>query len=204
MEIVTPSVELLWITPKALETIELSGRVCYKSEDKICEGSAERFYSVLSQKGHASVIEHASASVRIVCDRGVSHELVRHRLSSFSQESTRYVNYTKERHGSGSIKFLLPTGLTPEQEQIFRHGFELTECLYIDAIKAGCTPQQARALLPHGLKTELVMTCNFRQWLHVLNLRLDKAAHPDIRIIAGLIQALLAKEVPRIFEQVPK
>ena len=97
MKLIKPSYEILTdIDGKAmLRAIEVAGRTCYKSEDKITDASAEKFVSTIVKSGHHSVIEHQSFSVRFICDRGVSHEIVRHRLASFSQESTRYCNYSK-------------------------------------------------------------------------------------------------------------
>jgi thymidylate synthase (FAD) len=200
MTTIEPEVSLLWSTPDPLKMIELSGRTCYKSEDKITEDSANKFCVMVSQKGHESVLEHVSISFRIICDRAISHELCRHRLTSISQESTRYVNYTKDRHGAGDIKFILPVGLSVAQRLLFQHGYEVSEKAYNDAIAAGCTPQQARALLPLGLKTELVVTANAREWLHILKLRLDKSAHPDMRIVARLLHTQLEHILPAIFD----
>ena len=193
-----PSVSLEWITPTPLLAIERAGRTCYKSEDKITSDSAERFCKMIYQKGHESVVEHAVASIRIICDRGVSHEIVRHRVASYSQESTRYCNYSKEKFGN-EISVIEPPGLTPEQHAWWVHGMQDCERAYSLMLKDGCTPQIARSVLPNSLKTELVMTANFREWKHFLKLRTDPAAHPQMREIAFMIKNLLADECPYIF-----
>src|SRR3990167_9152326 len=133
--------------------IEQAGRVCYKSEDKITLDSSTEFINKICKNKHASVLEHSCASIRIITDRGISHEIVRHRLASYSQESTRYVNYTKEKHGKGDIQFILPEGLTPEQLDLFMDKYAADQTFYNKAIELGCTPQQARDGLPTGLKT---------------------------------------------------
>lgn len=202
MKIAEPSAELLWITPNPLETIEAAGRVCYKSEDKIGAGSAAAFVKMILARGHEAVIEHASASFRIVTDRGITHEIVRHRLASYAQESTRYCNYAKEKFGS-EIAVLLPPGLTPVQEHAWRHACEEAEKGYFALLAAGAPPQVARAVLPTCLKTEIVMTANFREWRHFLKLRLGPGAHPQIVQVARLIRTELAKNCPEVFEDIP-
>lgn len=218
MKIVRPSVSLEWITPNALQAIERAGRTCYKSEDKITEDSAEQFCVMIHQRGHESVVEHAAASFRVVCDRGVSHEIVRHRLASYSQESTRYCNYTKGKFGS-EITVILPPGLEPCEkgiENFVEHGCSCDRCCkfapwywamvnvedsYRDLIAQNVSPQIARSVLPNCLKTEIVMTANFREWLHFLKLRTSAAAHPQMREIAFMIEDILNAECPAIFKK---
>lgn len=115
MKIVQPSATLEWITPNPLEVIERAGRTCYKSEPK---GDPQAFVQMILRKGHESVLEHVTASFRIVCDRGISHEIVRHRLASYSQESTRFCNYSKNRFG-GELTFIEPPGLSTENNEVF-------------------------------------------------------------------------------------
>ncbi len=168
-----------------LTMIELAGRTCYKSEDKITEDSAEVFVKSLIARGHEAVLEHASLTVRFTCDRGVSHEIVRHRLAAYCQESTRYCNYSKGKFGEESTVI--------EPSRLDRHSaaygtWEIAcrkaEAAYLDMLGAGCTPQEARAVLPNSLKTEVVMTANLREWRHFFRLRCALAAHPDMRAIA--------------------
>lgn len=230
MQIIKPTVELEFITPDAYRVIERAGRTCYKSEDKITEESAEKFCKMIQTRNHMSVLEHASATFRIICDRGVSHEIVRHRIASFSQESTRYCNYSSKKKG---LTFIQPAWISDEdlaatlaynnsfkpiserdtsiddsveEEYVYEVGewiefLETVEETYNKYItKFKWTPEQARALLPNCVKTELVMTANFREWLHFLELRTSTAAHPDMRIIANMIKDKLVEKYPAIFD----
>ncbi len=198
MQIMEPSAELVWSTPDALGVIEAAGRVCYRSEDKIADGTAEKFVRMIIARGHESVLEHASASFRIITDRGITHEIVRHRIASFSQESTRYCNYGAEKFGR-EITVIRPPDLTPEQEQAWRDSCEAAECAYFRMLDTGASPQMARAVLPTCLKTEIVMTANFREWRHFLRLRLSSAAHPQIIQIATMIKDALLRECGAVF-----
>jgi thymidylate synthase (FAD) len=203
MHIVKPSVELIWITPDPEKAIEFGARVCYKSEDKYDPSRTPAFLDkIIHQYHHESVVEHAAACFHIVCDRGVSHELVRHRLASFSQESTRYCNYGKDKFGGIALSPMM-TGLSPQQvmrrEQLWQH----IEDVYLAEISEGVTPQQARDNLPTCLKTELRMTANFREWMHIIKLRTAPSAHPQIRIIANEIQRILQESAPAIFGSQP-
>jgi thymidylate synthase (FAD) len=204
MKIVKPSVELLWITPNALQQIELAGRTAYKSEDKINEGSAEKFIKLIMSKEHRSVLEHASASIRFICDRGVTHEMVRHRIASYTQESTRYCNYSKDKFDN-EITFIDPADAfnwdryTCRLYAIWEHSMEQAQINYLEMIAYGATPQEARDVLPNSLKTEIVMTANFREWLHFFELRCAQTAHPQMREVANMAKGLLIKECPTIF-----
>ena len=181
--------------------IENSGRTCYRSECRATETSHVDFIGRLQTSQHTSVLEHSHATIRMVTDRGISHELVRHRLAAYSQESTRYCNYTKDNHGGGDIEFILPSGLdSPEAIDSCLVAYEEAELRYNHAIRVlGLTPQQARDLLPNGLKTEIVMSCNFREWLHFLELRTSKAAHPKMQELAWLVARILVKVAPTVF-----
>lgn len=198
MKIVEPSVELLAISAGPAQLIELAGRTCYRSEDKITDDSAAAFVAMIAKRGHESVIEHASATFRIVTDRGITHEIVRHRLASYSQESTRYCNYGKDKHGN-EISVVLPSGLTHDQQQAWRQACEGAEHSYFALLGLGAKPQQARSVLPTCLKTEIVMTANFREWCHFLTLRMAAAAHPDIRPIALAVWYALVEHCEPVF-----
>jgi thymidylate synthase (FAD) len=198
MKVVDPQVSLEWITPMPLQAIERAGRTCYKSEDKITDDSAEVFCRMIYKRGHESVVEHAVASVRIICDRGVTHEIVRHRLASYSQESTRYCNYGKDKF-NGQIQVIMPPDMTEEQKAEWWDAMCYAEKKYLRMLELGATPQIARSVLPTGLKTEIVMTANFREWRHFLKLRTDKAAHPQMREVALMIQVILAEKCPFVF-----
>lgn len=198
------------ITADAASLIERAGRTCYKSEGRIEPGSAARFIKMLRQRGHLSVLEHASATVRFITDRGVTHELVRHRLAAYSQESTRYCNYAREgSEGGGQLQFVRP--VHSDGSPFFREGTAEYDCwvdamnaaelAYVNMIAMRVPPQLARTVLPNSLKTEIVMTANFREWLHVIDLRTGVAAHPQIRHLVGMARRLLAGACPEVFEQ---
>lgn len=193
MKIVQPSVTLeAWI-PEPAAIIERAGRTCYRSEHNICPGSAARFVRMLVERGHLSVLEHVSATLRIVSDRGVSHELVRHRIASFAQESTRYCRYD---HG---IEVIEPPGLSDHNREAWMSAVAKAERAYLNMLDADTAPQIARAVLPTCLRTEIVMTANAREWLHVLELRESKAAHPQMRQVASMMRAELAGWCPELF-----
>jgi thymidylate synthase (FAD) len=203
MIVIKPSVSLEWITPDPLKAIERAGRTCYKSEDKITEDSAEKFYKMIYQKGHESVVEHAVASIRIICDRGVSHEIVRHRLASYSQESTRYCNYSKDKFDNQIMVVEPPFDDDAARLEWF-DAMKNIERHYLSLTKRGVSPQLARSVLPNSLKTELVMTANFREWMHFLNLRTSAAAHPQMREVAIMVRDLLHSHCPQIFPGGPE
>ncbi len=205
MYIIKPSIEILdKITPEdILKKLELCGRVCYKSENKITSDSAIRFISNIIKSGHESVLEHVSFSVKFICDRGVSHEIVRHRIASYSQESTRYCNYSKGDFGS-QITVIEPLYLEPGTKayNIWKAACELSEQMYFKLLDEGCTAQEARAVLPNSLKTEIVMTANIREWRHFLKLRTSSAAHPQIREIADMLLDELHFMLPVLFDDI--
>ena len=198
MKIVAPSVNLLWITENPEQQIEAAGRVCYKSEDKITTESAGKFVKMLTKSGHHAMIEHAAASLRIITDRGVTHEIVRHRLASYAQESTRYCNYSKDKFGN-ECTFIQPPDLSYTQAVIWRHACHEAERNYFDMLSAGCTTQIARSVLPNCLKTEIVMMANLREFRHFIKLRGSQAAHPQIRVIAYGIWLILNEYAPNVF-----
>ena len=205
MKIIKPSVEL--ITPLngkvVMERLEECGRVCYKSEGKIAEGTAEKFLAGIVKRGHEAVLEHASMTVKFICDRGVSHEIVRHRMASYCQESTRYCNYSKGEFG-GEITVIEPCYLEPGTRgyDMWKMGCESAEDAYFDLLDWGCTPQEARAVLPNSLKTEVVMTANVREWRHFLRLRCSTAAHPQIRELALKLLVEFHLEMPVLFDDI--
>lgn len=196
MKICEPSVEILDITEHPLELIELCGRVCYKSEDKITPFSAERFVRQIIKSGHESVLEHGKATVRVICDRGVSHEIVRHRLASYSQESTRYCNY------SGDITFIIPPFTDSARYSAWLLAMRDAEEKYRLLIDRGAKPEEARSVLPNSLKTEIVMTMNIREWRHFFKMRLSKRAHPQMREVASLIYTELRRVIPVVFDDI--
>lgn len=166
-----------------LNHIEASARTCYQSEPKSDDpADSEAFISRLIKSGHHSVLEHISLSVEFVCDRGVTHELVRHRLCSFSQSSTRYCNYSKEKFGK-ELTFIRPCFWDEESYQMdrWKQTMQAIELAYFDEIKAGASPQEARTVLPNSLKATIVVTANLRQWRLVLGQRCAPDAHPQMQ-----------------------
>ena len=186
-----------------LKHIEKAGRVCYKSEGKISDGSAEPFIKHIIARGHESVIEHYSITFRIICDRGVTHELVRHRLASYSQESTRYCNYSNEGFGK-EITFIRPCFWEKEDTKylIWEKAMEEAERFYMELIDKGATPQEARDVLPNSVKTEIFVTMNIRSWRHFIKLRTSKLAHPQMREVASMIHIILREKLPVLFEDI--
>ena len=179
-----------------LKRIERAGRVCYKSEDKITDISYVQMLKKLIDSQHESVLEHGVASVKFICDRGISHELVRHRIASFSQESTRYCNYSKDKFGE-ELTFISPDfELSPHDEYLL---FQI-ETHYISRLREGLSPQQARYFLPNGLKTELVMTCNLREWRHIFKLRTSPRAHPQMRELMVPLLKDFQDLIPVVFD----
>ena len=209
MRLVKPSHEILFISPKPLETIEMAGRTCYKSEGKITEGSSEKFVKMIIKRGHLSVIECAYMSVRFICDRGVTHEIVRHRLAAYSQESTRYCNY------KGGVTFVIPPWVNIEEghydtvdvrpfstDEEWINSCQRAGRTYIKLLSSGWSPQQARSVPPNSLKTEIVMTCNLREWTHVFKLRTSKAAHPQMRELMIPLLKEVKTLIPVIFDNI--
>ena len=212
MNIIQPGIEIINAPSyeSMLKKIERIGRVCYKSEDKITDTSAEQFIGGIIKRGHESVIEHESISVRVICDRGVTHEIVRHRLASYSQESTRYCNYTADKFSNQISCIDLATGFHYDMNdaadrkkwEIWQSAMESAEKHYFALIEAGAKPEEARSVLPNSLKTEIVMTMDLREWRHFLRLRGGKAAHPQIREIADMIREEFVNHYPVFFEGV--
>lgn len=200
--IVEPSWEVL--TPldgnRILKSIETVGRTCYQSYDKATEDSCYRFVQMLIRRGHEAMIEHESITVRFVVDRAIQNEMVRHRLSSYAVESTRYCNYSLERNGS-SIHVILPPQIKKgtREYDLWMEAMQTSSDMYFELIKTE-RPEVARSVLPLALKTEIVMTANLRQWRNVFRLRCDKAAHPQMRQIMLPLLSYLKKQVPVVFD----
>jgi len=209
MKVIKPSffIETSINGSEVLKHIERVGRTCYKSEDKISNQSAEIFVKNIIKNGHEAVIEHYSITIRVICDRGVTHEIVRHRLASYSQESTRYCNYSKDKF-TNQITFIEPYFWDINTEdgkgkyQIWKDVMEFSEKKYLELIEAGASPQEARSVLPNSLKTELVMTMNLREWRHFFKLRTGTAAHPQVREIAIPMLKKFKELIPIVFDDI--
>ena len=205
-------------TPEDLDTIltdlEYSGRTCYKSEENITPDSAAEFCAKLLRLGHESVFEHRSVTVRLVCDRGVSHEIVRHRIASYSQESTRYCNYANDKFDSQISVIRIDPGMlvegkrTDESEEfwqimdIWASAMQYAEEAYMKMLNAGASPQIARSVLPDSLKTELVMTANIREWREIFRQRTSKKAHPQMREIMKPLLNDFQQAIPILFDDI--
>lgn len=186
-----------------LKSIEQAGRVCYKSEDKITDGSAEKFVAGIIKRGHEAVLEHQSITVKFIVDRGVSHEIVRHRLAAYCQESTRYCNYSKDGFGN-EITVIEPCFWDKESEeyQLWFKCMKYAEEMYLQLLHSGASPQEARSVLPNSLKTEVVMTANIREWRHFFKLRTAPAAHPQMREVAIALLTEFQRLVPVVFDDI--
>lgn len=205
MKIIKPSfvIEEELDPSKIMRTIEKAGRTCYKSENRIDEGSAEKFITSIIKRGHESVLEHEKITVRIICDRGVTHEIVRHRIASYSQESTRYCNYSNDKFGN-ELTFIKPCFWADDDVnmKLWEETMAFIEKKYFEMIEAGAKPEQARSILPNSLKTEIVVTMNLRQWRHFFDLRCAAAAHPQMREVANMILAEFKNILPVIFSDI--
>lgn len=217
MELIKQSAVIEYGPPpeEAAQIIERIGRTCYKSEDKIDQNSAAGFIGRIIKSGHESVIEHLSVTVRFISNRGVTHEMVRHRLAAYSQESTRYVNYADK-----PMQFILPVWMDDSWLGIHTtanrmrdymdapEGVFIVSCMrdeedYNRLIDMGWKPQQAREVLGNALKTEVCSTYNMRTWRHVLRLRTSKAAHPQIRKLMQMAGDQLLAAYPAFFGDLP-
>ncbi len=202
---------------KELKHIERIGRVCYKSEDKITEDgeSAKRFVKMLINNQHEAMIEHSNLSVLFTCDRGVSHEMVRHRIASFAQESTRYVNYAKDKFGNEIAVIDLINGIELDEKMknfdadhigtIYSEwlkAMEDAEKHYMKMIELGATPQIARSVLPNSTKTNITISANYREWRTFFKLRTANSAHPQMREVAIPLCKDLQQRIPIIFDDI--
>ena len=217
MKVIKPGYEILTdITGNELKLIELAGRTCYKSEDKITDDSAKKFVSNIIKRGHEAMLEHSILSVRFICDRGVSHELVRHRLASFAQESTRYCNYGKNKFGN-ECTFIEPfffcrKGTSDRDNDVLYKLYniwvdccELSEKTYLRMLELGATPQEARSVLPNSIKTEVVVTMNYREWRHFFKLRAARVtgpAHPQMEEITRPLLEEVKRLIPVVFDDI--
>ena len=203
MKIIKPSIEIMSHIDgiEMLKNVERYARTCYKSEDRITGCSCVKFVQNLIDRGHEAMLEHEKITVKIICDRGISHEWVRHRLASYAQESTRYVKY-------GDINVIAPIPFEwGDEENDERHNVWFKAMLdaeeaYKKLIDLGCAPQEARSVLPNSLKTELICTMNLREWRHFFFLRAAKSAHPQIRFIAEQLLSAFRIYIPVVFDKI--
>lgn len=201
MIIVPQSSTFVWMTPNPLETIESAGRVAWKSEGKSGPGTAEPFVRSLIKRKHEAVLEHASMSYLFVTDRGVSHELVRHRIISPTQESTRYCDYAK----AGEIAVIEPPGVEGDALNGWKACMQYAERGYAYLRAAGLSPQIARSVLPTCTKTEIVVTANIREWRHIFKLRWrgdTGTPHPQMRELMEMALLDAVSRCPALFDDI--
>jgi thymidylate synthase (FAD) len=183
--------------------IEKAGRTAYKSEDKMTRDSYDTFIRSLVKRGHEAVIEFGSMTVKFVTDRGVSHELVRHRMCSFVQENTRYCNYDHDKFGR-ELTVIKPSTWdtwSESQQKWWKSSLEYAELNYLEMVQDDMRPQEARSVLPNSLKTEIVVRANFREWRHIFALRaISKAAHPDMRALMLPLYEECRRLLPCVFD----
>jgi len=208
MKIINPYVVVPEINGnQLLRNIENAGRTCYKSEAKITEDSYRGFIEMIMKSGHHSMFEHEKVTVRIICDRGVSHEIVRHRLAAYSQESTRYCNYAGDKFNN-EITVIKPFFFIPPDEQATDVYLEwLCACQdaeksYFRLLELGATPQEARSILPNSLKTEIVVTYNLREWRHFFTLRAAKTAHPQMQQVAIPLLLWFKEQLSSLYDDI--
>ena len=221
MNIIKPNFEILTkISEGAIEElkhVERIARICYKSEGNITEDgeSAKKLISKLIKNGHEAMIEHCSLSVKFTVDRGVSHEMVRHRIASFAQESTRYVNYSLEKYGNEINIIDISGGILRDPKMrefdknkkdeimaVWEQAMADAEAAYLKLVELGATPQIARSVLPNSTKTEIIITANWREWRNILKLRTPITAHPQMREVMVPLLVELKQLVPVIFDDI--
>ena len=199
MNIIKPYMRLIDCDKGALNKIEKQGRVSHRSEDAQTTESWERFIkAVVLGHGDWSIVEHASATVEAVVDRGITHEIVRHRLFSFTQESTRFVNYEKKMPPS----FIMPVGLNVQQTAYWEDAISCCESSYRNLITSGVSPQIARSVFPNALASKIIITGNLRNWRHFFIMRTTKEAHPQMREVTIPLLAEFKKEFPLLYDDI--
>jgi len=202
MKIIEPFVKIQKkeLDSTCIQNIEDAARICYKSSSKTnnCSGFLEQ----IIKNGHESVLEHEKITVIFTIDRGVSHEIVRHRIASYSQESTRYCNYSHEKFGS-EITVIEPFFYVGTNfYETWKYTCELIEEQYMKLTEGG-TAQEARSILPNSLKTEIVVTYNMREWRHFFKLRCSETAHPQMQQVTIPLLLLFKSAFKPIFDDVP-
>ena len=208
MKIIDPGYEIIYPqTPndwlKEAKFVELAARNCYKSENKISDTSHKAIIKNLVSNDHMAMLEFGSIIIRLICDRGVTHELVRHRLSSYAQESTRYCNYSKDKFGN-EITVVKPVQMEKDSGSytVWKSTCEEAEKCYFELLAQNVSQQVARSVLPTCLKTDIVMKTNFRELGHIFKLRISPKAHPDISYIFDKIYREVKQALPEAFRDI--
>lgn len=186
-----------------MQNIERACRTCYKSENLITDESYKTLLKNCLNRGHESVLEHEKITIRMICDIGVYKDLTRHRFASFSIESTRYCNYSKDKFDN-EIKFIKPCNIEEDSDlyAFWKHTMERIEMNYLHMSENGATPDQMRMILPHSTVAEVTMTANIREWKHILSLRASKHSHPAVQQLMIPLLLEFKKTMPEIFENV--
>lgn len=202
MKQIRASFEIVDFPSDILPIIERVARTCYKSEDKISPGSAEKIVKMLLDKEHEAMLEFKHITVKLIVDRGVTHEQVRHRLASYAQESTRYANYSKEKFGR-EITCITPVFWMDKAEflKVWIDAMIAAEGFYMKLLDMGARPEEARSVLPQSLKAELNVCANLREWKHIFRLRTSKRAHPQMREVMIPLLEYFHSLVPLIFDK---
>lgn len=203
MKIIKPLIEVEdYDGIKIMKNIERACRTCYRSEGMITDDSYKRLLTNCLNRGHESVLEHEKITVRMTCDIGVYKDLTRHRFGSFSIESTRYCNYGKDKFDN-EIKFIDPCNM--DEKELFNEWYSACteiEQRYLKMAELGATPDQMRMILPHSTAAQVTMTCNIREWRHILDLRTKKMTHPAIRQILIPLLLKFKKDMPELFNDI--
>ena len=200
MILVQPKIEVENYNPiQIMKNIERACRTCYRSENFITEESYKKLLKNCINRGHESVLEHEKITVRMTCDIGVYKDLTRHRFGSFSIESTRYCNYSKDKFDN-NIKFIEPIYFDDgDKGQLWVDAMMAIENQYMKMAEAGCTPDEMRMILPHSTAAEVTMTANIREWRHILDLRTKKMTHPAIRQLLIPLLLKFKEDMPELF-----
>ena len=207
MKVVKPDWRIVALTEtdptRLMKHLEAMGRICYQSEDAITNKSYEPFLKNIIARGHEAVLEHATVTAVVICDRGVSHEIVRHRIAAYCQESTRYCNYSRGKFGE-EITVVEPLFFKPGSYnyQVWERACDQAESAYFDLLTRGATPQEARSVLPNSLKTQIAITMDIREWRHFFRLRCGKGAHPQMIEVAKLGLIEMYDYFPCLFEDI--
>lgn len=207
MKVIQQSYEILTDlldSTKILKDIERVGRVCYKSESNITQDSYIKFCKMLRDRGHEAMIEHSQLSVKFIVNRAIANEIVRHRLFSFAQESTRYINYSKDKF-CNEIKVIEPENLLPANSSVYQFWYNScknAEDAYMALLYDNVKPEIARDVLPLSTATEIVVTGNIREWRHFFKLRCDSKAHPQIVSISRKLLNELKSKIPVLFDDI--
>lgn len=218
MKIINPSYMILTELDdgkEILKDIEFAARSCYKSEDRITKDSAVGLIKNLVKRGHTAMLEFGDIVVKFICNRGFTHEMVRHRLASYAQESTRYCNYSKEKFGN-ELTFILPPFLIKEHEdlreikEVEKQTVAYSEWIramidaevhYLRMINVGCSPNEARGVLPIDIKTEITVKANLTEWRHIFSKRTPNTAHPSMQQLMRPLCEELKTKIPILFDE---